>query len=261
MFIILLKILVSVFIVLGLVFISERNPKIGGLLVGLPLGTGIMIFFYSIEQGIPFVLQGIPYGICGLVGSLSFGIGFYLGGKFFIKNPVLHVISALCGGFFAFLCISTLITLCKITLLISLVIFLIGMSFAVYFFKHIPQHKKTMPKRFRISALIFRTIFVVIIVLTVTALAQKIGTRWAGFMASFPTTLCPLLIILAYSDKDELYPNVLKHFSFSVTTTVFFYLLVLWLFPILGIYYGIVVIYLLCFLYLYTLNKIKNQLF
>jgi hypothetical protein len=94
-YLIILKTVVSILAVLGLVYISEKNPKIGGLLAGLPLGTGIVIFFYGIEQGPHFVMQSIPYGISGLVSSLSFIIGFYKRGKYFIKQPVLHVTSAL----------------------------------------------------------------------------------------------------------------------------------------------------------------------
>jgi hypothetical protein len=76
MSLIVLKITVSVAIVLALIFISEKSPRLGGLLAGLPIGTGIMIFFYGIGQEINFIIQGIPYGISGLASSLAFAVGY-----------------------------------------------------------------------------------------------------------------------------------------------------------------------------------------
>lgn len=252
---IIIKILVSIFFVLGLVFVSERSPKIGGLLIGLPLGAGILIFFYGLEQSIDFVTQSIPYAIAGLISTLAFGVGFYLGGKFFLKKPILHVLSALFGGLAGFLGIGFLLSLLKIDLFTGILIFLLGMVFAIIFFRHVPESKNAKPKKFTLSTLIFRALFVVAIVLAITGTAQIIGVKWAGIMASFPTNICPLLIILAYTYKNEIYPSVLKHFSYSVTTLLVFYLSVLWLFPRLGIYYGILAVYLICFSYLYLLSK------
>lgn len=258
---IILKTTISIAVVLVLIFISERSPKSGGLLAGLPIVTSIMIFFYGIEQGTNFVIQGIPYGISGLVSTLSFAIGFYLGGKYFINRPLIHVTTAFISGLFMFFAAGYLISLFNINLSISLIIFAIGTTLAIFFFKHIPIDKKLIPKKLTISTILFRSLFVTATVLIITGTAKIIGAEWAGIMASFPTGLCPLLIILAYSYKNEVYPTVLRNFSYSITTLVVFYLLVLWLFPKMGVYYGTLISYIICFVYLYFLSKIKLRTF
>lgn len=255
-YLIILKTVVSILVVLGLVYISEKTPKIGGLLAGLPLGTGIVIFFYGIEQGPHFVMQSIPYGISGLVSSLSFIIGFYNGGKYFIKQPVLHVTSALLFSLIAFFSVSYFLSLFNITLIISLLIFIVGVVLATLYLNHIPINKKVTKPKPTLYTMSFRALFVTAIILLITGTAKLMGTQWAGVMASFPTAVCPLLIILAYSYKDELYPIVIKTFSYSISTLLVFYLLVLWLFPTMGVYSGTLIAYLVCFIYTYFLKKI-----
>jgi len=258
MYLIIIKILVSVVVVLALIFISEKSPKLGGLLVGLPIGTGIMIFFYGIEQGVDFVTQSIPYGIAGLTGLLSFSVGFYLGGNKFKNSRLLSTLSALTGAFVLFFVMNFLLSFFKINLIVSLIIFVIGILLAILFFKRIPVDKKSIPKKITFSTVTFRILFVTVTVLLITGLAKIIGIKWSGLMASFPVGLCPLLIVLTYTYKDKLYPTVLKTFSYSVTTLVVFYLLVLVLFPPVGVYYGILIAYLICFAYLYIISKIKS---
>ncbi|MBT6121384.1 MFS transporter [bacterium] len=258
MYLITLKTIISIVAIYGLIFISERNPKLGGLLAGLPLGVGIMIFFYGIEQGIDFVILGIPYGVSGLVSMLAFTIGFYWGGKRFLDRPLLHVASATLFGLIAFFCVSYGISLVEVTLISSLVIFLGGFMFSVLFFKYIPIDTNSIasPKKMTLLTGVFRVVFVVAFVLFFTGIASLIGSKWAGIMASFPITLCPLLIILAYSYKDEVYPVVLKNFSYSIATLVVFYLFVFGLFPIIGVYLGTLISYLICLIYVFFLKKI-----
>lgn len=261
LFLVFAKVFVSVIMVLGLVFVSERNPRLGGLLAGLPLGTGIMVFFYSIEQTMDFVLKGIPYGIAGLVSALAFGFGFYWGGMCFVHNRFFHVATAFMTGILAFLGVGALIHWFPITLLNSILIFLVGLFLAIAFFRKISVPPGYTPQKLTLAMLAFRIGVVASIVLIITGLAHHIGAQWAGILASFPTVLSPLLILLAYSHKNALYPNVLKHFSYSITTLALFYLLVLGLFPSLGIYYGLIAAYGICFVYLFLLNKAKTRLF
>ncbi len=256
-----IKTLVSIFVVIGIVFISERRPKIGGLLAGLPLGVGILMFFYAFEQSAAFAITGIPYAIAGLTSTLAFGIGFYLGGKLFLQNNTLHTATSMFFGILAFFISGFLISLAKINLTIGISIFLVGMILSLLFFTAVPESKKIKFQKYTFSVLVFRALFVTAVVLVITGAAKIIGSKWAGIMASFPTMLCPVLIILAYNYKDKLYPNVLKHFSYSITTLVVYYLSILMLYPQFGIYSGTFFAYLICFMYLYalsTIGKIKE---
>jgi hypothetical protein len=261
MSLIIIKTVVSITVVLLLVFVSERNPGLGGLLAGLPIGAGMMVFFYGTEQGVGFAVQGIPYGISGLTSSLSFAVGFYIGGKNFMDRPLFHVAVASLSGLTAFFIVGYLISIFKIDLVASLLIFAAGVIPVVAFFRNIPVKRKSIPKKLNFLTVLFRTLFVAAVVLLVTGIAKIIGHRWSGIMASFPTGLCPLLMILAYSYKDELYPVVLSSFSFSVTTLVVFYLSVSVLFPSTGVFCGTLIAYVICLAYLYLLHKIKLKMF
>ena len=128
---------------------------------------------------------------------------------------------------------------------------------SLIFYRSVPEGNKIKIKEFKFGVLIFRILFVVAIVLTITELAHIIGSKWAGIIASYPTTLSPLLIILAYSYKHEIYPVLLKHLSYSFSTITLFYLLVLWLFPIFDVYIGFIISYIICFAYLFLLSKLN----
>lgn len=253
------KILISITTVLGLVFISERvSPKWGGLLAGLPLGTGIFIFFYSIEQGIEFTRDGIPFGIASLAGSMALNMGFYLGAKI-SQQKFWHIFSASFFGIAAFFIVSFVISQFKISLLTGIILFLIATALSILFFRHVEEHKGHTPAKVTLELILFRCIFIVTLVLTITTIAAKIGPEWSGIFASFPVNGFPLYFILAFHYGDKLYPVVFKHLSYSFSNLCLFYLLVFWLFPILGVYWGILASYSLCFGYLFLLSKVKSH--
>ncbi|OFX16297.1 MAG: hypothetical protein A2033_16980 [Bacteroidetes bacterium GWA2_31_9] len=254
---ILIKIIVSVIIVLTLVYISERNPKLGGIITGLPLGTGIMISFYSYEHGIDFVLTSLPYGIAGMISTIAFGIGFYLGGKNKFTKNIYRVILSLTTGLTFYLFTSYILSFIKINFILSIVIFLSGVFFAFVFYRKVSDSYNIVIKTNNFSNIFFRIILTSSIVLLITGSAGFIGTKWAGLIASFPTILCPLLIILAFLYNGRIYPVLLKHLSYAVSNILVFYLIVNFTFPVIGAVYGIILAYFICILYLLILNKLN----
>lgn len=252
--ILIIKAFISIFIVIGLVLISEKNPKIGGLLAGLPLGIGILMFFYALEQGTTFAIIGIPYAIAGLTGSLAFSIGFYIGGRLFLQNKMINTATSIFCAMLGFFISGFLISLINITLTMGIGIFLLGMILSLLLFTTVPENMEIEIQKYSFFTLVFRALFVTVIVLAFTSAAKIVGSKWAGIIASFPTMLCPVLIILAYNYKDAIYPTVLKHFSYSITSLLVYYLLILILYPKYGIYSGTIFAYLICFMFVYALN-------
>ncbi len=100
-----MKIVISVLIVFGLAEISKRaNPHLAGMISGIPLGTGLSIYFISLEQGIDFTIRGIPWGIAGLAAALVFCFVYLvISGSLALnwKGTVIFLSST--GGIFAFL--------------------------------------------------------------------------------------------------------------------------------------------------------------
>ena len=261
MTLILIKALVSVCAVTGIVFIAERNPRIGGLLTGLPLGAGIVLFFYAFEQGPHFVVDSIPYGIAGLSATLAFAAGFFLGGRLFPHHRLLHPTAAAACGLAAFFLMGFFISRLRIDLPTAIVLVVAGMLLSLLLFTTVAAKKVVTREKFTFPVLIFRLLFVTTAILVITGSASFFGQKWAGVMASFPSTLCPVLIVLAYSHSDKVYPNYLRHFSYGITTLVVYYIQVLILYPRVGIYSGTACAYLTCLLYLYLLSKLAKLFF
>ena len=81
---ILIKILISTVIVVLLAEISTRiNPVLGGILSGLPLGAGLSVYFISYQNGIEFLVTGIPWGISALSSSILFCFFYFITGRYF----------------------------------------------------------------------------------------------------------------------------------------------------------------------------------
>jgi uncharacterized membrane protein (GlpM family) len=58
------KLIISILVVVILSEISKKiNPLLGGILSGLPLGTGLAVYFISYEKGIEFLIGGIPWAV------------------------------------------------------------------------------------------------------------------------------------------------------------------------------------------------------
>jgi hypothetical protein len=251
------KIFLPVIVISLLTLLSERKPKLGGLLSGLPIGAGILIFFYGIEQGIDFVAQGIPYGIAGITSSFTFAIGFYFGGRYFQSQRLLNILSAFTLGFIAFSISSYLISLLILNLYFSIVIVVIGMISTQLFFRNIPIDVKNVANNASWISIILRSIFVAILILTLTAVAGTIGARWSGIFASFPAGLCSMLIILIWLYKDKVYPTVLRNFALGETSLIVFYIVILSITSTVGILLGTFIGYLVVFVYMFILSKIK----
>ena len=69
----LLKIAIAAATVVGLAEIAKRiDPVLSGVLLGLPLGAGLSVYFVAAEQGVDFVVPGLPWAIAGLCSAVVF---------------------------------------------------------------------------------------------------------------------------------------------------------------------------------------------
>ncbi|HZK11345.1 MAG TPA: hypothetical protein VFD10_03205, partial [Atribacterota bacterium] len=101
---ILIKILISTIIVVLLAEISTRvNPVLGGIFSGLPLGAGLSVYFISYQEGIPFLVTGIPWGISALSSSILFCFFYLVTGRYFKpKNNLISIAASSFMGFISF---------------------------------------------------------------------------------------------------------------------------------------------------------------
>ncbi|APC96362.1 MFS transporter [Francisella frigiditurris] len=263
MMLIAIKIILSVLMVLGLIYISEKSPRLGGLCSGLPLSVGVFTYFYARENGLQFLIDSMPYALAGFTSTLIFTMGFYLGGKLFINQRFLNTISALVVGFVVYFISGYGITSLHLNLLSGFIIFLFSMIVSIFFFRHVPDNKRITGKTKlkptnKIMIISFRVTLVSSLVLLITGVSRSVGHEWAGVFSSFPVMLTSVTTVLIFSYKDQLYPGVLKHFSYGVSILIIYDLLIYWLYPILGINFGTVIAYIICFFYLALLNKLNQ---
>ncbi|MEY8714717.1 hypothetical protein AB9G26_05465 [Francisella philomiragia] len=127
--------------VIGLIYISEKSPKLGGLFSGLPLSVGLFTYFYARENGLQFLIDSMPYALVGFASMLLFTIGFYFGSKLFSNQRFINTISALGIGFVAYFTSAYIFTKFNITLSLGLIIFIITMILTIIFFKIVVKKK------------------------------------------------------------------------------------------------------------------------
>lgn len=258
---ILAKILISILIVVLLAEISTRiNPFFGGLLSGLPLGAGLSVYFICYQEGIPFLVTGIPWGISALSSSILFCFFYFITGRYFkSENNLLSIAFCSLTGFISFYVSGYFIYKLNLNLLSAVSIFLIIFFINILILRKIKvnQVSKTN-KENSITKLLIRGLIAGIIISILTEIASIAGSRWAGILSSFPSTLFALLLVLHFEEKNNLYPSVIYGFSFSVSTLLIFYIACWYLLPKLGLNLGFIVVYIISVLYLFLLNKSKN---
>ncbi len=260
---IVVKIVISISVVLILAEIAKRvNPALSGIVSGLPLGTGLSVYFIALQEGIPFMTGGIPWGVAGLASSVSFCLTYFIIGKLTAgKGKFYCIVSASAFSVAVFAFTGYCIQLYTFTLMTSIIFFALVFFinlYIVYRIRIIPE-KVSVKKGGPFRDLI-RGIIVALIILIITGLPGILGGRWAGILSSFPSTLFPLILILHYEYDDSLYPSVIKGFSLGITTLAVFYSGCFYILPLFGLNTGMVIVYLISIIYLSTLNIIKDRI-
>jgi hypothetical protein len=247
------------FVVIVLAEISKRsNPQIAGIIVGLPLGTGLSIYFITLEQGVEFTVRGVPWGIVGLAGAIIFCLVYLLSSRVhFIQNKILRILFSSAVSIIVFILLGYLINLLNLNLLKASVIFLFVFLINLWVVNRIiaGQGQKVKSKS-TYKQYFLRGLVVGGILMLITAIAPLVGSKWANILSSFPSTLFTLLLILHYEDDDQLFPYVIYGYSYSITTLFIFYILYTYFVPIFDLNMGYLIIYILCGCYLYIFQKI-----
>jgi len=255
------KIIISISAVLILAEIAKRaNPALSGIVSGLPLGTGLSVYFITLQEGVPFMTEAIPWGIAGLASSVSFCLAYLITGKVTAgRGRVYSILSASALSVIAFALTGYCIQLYSFSL-ISAVIFFIMVFFIniciVYRIRFIPG--KALIKKRGAGIDLLRGIIVAAIILIITGLPGILGDRWAGVLSSFPSTLFPLILILHFEHDDSLYPSVIKGFSLGITTLAVFYAACFFILPVSGLNAGMLIVYSISIIYLTFLNMGRN---
>ena len=224
----LVKFLITVFVVVGLSEAAKRiNPNFAGILLGLPLGAGITAYFFTLEQGVPFMLGAVPWAIAGLSASLMFTLAYVLAGRYFPPaNRIAAMGASTLGAVILFLAFSFFLRRLEMDILKSLLLTGTVIVLNIIALSRLGIGRGAGSVRpATLGVLLFRAFTAGLTITIITGLAEIVGPGWSGILSAFPVMSFPLLLVLHYEDGNKLYPGVAYGFAFSVTNLVLFYVL------------------------------------
>ena len=256
----LVKLIISIAVVVGLAEIAKRvDPALSGVLLGLPLGAGLTVYFISFEQGVEFLLPGIPWAIAGLASSLLFCLGYLWAGRQIKTGRIVSVISGSLAATALFFISGAFLRSLELDVIRATLLFLVVAAGNLLILRFLPggtEQKKAGP--LSPKELLLRALIAGLIITGVTMAAPLAGSRWAGILSSFPSTLYALLVIVHYETGDELYPVIIRGFARSVTTLAVFYLGCLAALPFFGLNLGFAIVYAISAAYLFLLHHLPR---
>lgn len=229
------KITTSVTMVVGLTLIAERvSPRVAGVLSGYPLGVAVALFFIGIENGADFAAASAVYTLAGFTASLVMVYVYYQVARHYA------VITAATVSVLAFVATTGILRLAEFNLLTGSLITLGTMAITVYLLQPISNVKIEKQVRFSFWVLFIRAAATTAIILLITGLAARAGTRWAGVMSAFPITLFPVMLILHLTYGVNQVFTVIKNFPLGMGALLIYTATVAYGYPSFGVVWGTV---------------------
>ncbi|SCA57148.1 conserved membrane hypothetical protein [Candidatus Terasakiella magnetica] len=220
MSLILIKICVTITIVLGLSVIAERvSPRVAGLLGGYPLGIAIVLVFISYEEGASFAAQSMVHTLAGLCANLSV---FATYGLVISLRPKCPVWLAALLSLLSFMIVGLGLSYIDFDLISAVVFIIIVIAICIFSFKRFAEMKIHRAVRLGFWVTFVRAAMACFVVLSITGLANIMGPQMAGVMASFPSTVFPMVVIIHFTYGPAPVLSIIKHFPNGLGAMVSF---------------------------------------
>lgn len=257
----LLKIAIAASTVVGLAEIAKRiDPVLSGVLLGLPLGAGLSVYFVAAEQGVDFVVSGLPWAIAGLCSAVVFCTVYLAVGQWMKSGRLMEMTSCSVAAIASFFGSAAVVRSLEWTALSATVVFLAVAAANIYLLRLLPQPKIAVGgKAIGLGGLLLRGLIAGAIITAVTLAAPLAGSRWTGILSSFPSTLYALLIVVHFETGKTVYPGILHSFARSVPALAVFFIGCMALLPKLGLNRGFLVVYAISAAYLYLTHKMLKR--
>jgi hypothetical protein len=169
------------------------GPRWGGLILGLPCSTAIVLFFFGYERGTGYAVRAAESGILGLVAAVTLSLAYSLaiGLRWRLPRALLLAVAAylaVAGGF-SYLAAGGVAGRIGVATL--------GVLVAAWLARRIQaagdMGGTIAPSRSR--ALALRTVVPVVCLMTVLGLKDAVGETWAGLLSTFPSTFLAVLVV------------------------------------------------------------------
>jgi hypothetical protein len=185
-----LKLLLTPLLIGGATLVARRwGPRVGGLIVALPLTSGPVLVFLALDQGPAFASTAALGSLAGLAAIAAFCAAYAVVAR--RRGPALCLLAATAAFIAAavvvqpFLDLPTWAVLGGVLVAIAVAPRLIpasGVDHAV-----IPYPWWDIPARMVVATFL---------VLAITAIAPLLGPHWSGVVATFPVYLSVLTVFI-----------------------------------------------------------------
>ena len=246
------KVLLTVAAILGLAMIAERaTPQIAGILSGYPLGTALVLFFYGIEIDADFASASVPYNLLGHLSALTFSYVYFLSCR---TAAVRSVLAASLKALTGYAMVALLMSRASVTIVTSAILSAASIALFSYLFRKTPNHVMMNKIPLTPGAMLFRIAISAGIVLLITGVAQSVGIGLAGIFSAFPLVVYPLVLMIHLTYGADSARTVLKNFPRGLWTVLLYSVTVYFAYPVLGVYLGTVIAYLVATAALLAIN-------
>jgi hypothetical protein len=179
MLLVLKLILAPLLVALATLVVRRWGPKIGGIVVGLPISTGPIFLFLAIDQGVEFAeaaCVGILFGLVGLAGfALAYAAASLRAGwavSLLVAALAFFLVSAAVGGYGASGLIGAALAAYAALLLTAWLI------------------RRSRPQAVKLASpwwdIWFRMAAAAALTLAITASAQRLGATFSGIVGTYP---------------------------------------------------------------------------
>lgn len=168
------------------------GPNWGGIILGLPISTALVLLFYAIDAGADFAMAAVDSGILGVGAAVGAAVAFVAmlarGANF-----TLSIIIAV-GGYLAVAAVLQRMSIERTEL--RLLVSLACVTCACVAMRLVSAPVTTQPRCCSVArSMILRTLTPVVCLLTVVGLKDFVGPQWAGLLSTFPSTFLSVAIV------------------------------------------------------------------
>lgn len=258
MALLLVKILVSVLTVLGLSSLAEHlNPRIAGILSGMPLGGVLILFFVGMELGPEFATTSALYAVPSVTATIAFALGYYFASH--IKGRLSPLFSSL-AGLACYFIVAFSLNAMAIDLMLGISISLTTLVIVTWLFRSSEANKIRTKPKMTLARLLFRSGMASIFVVGITVIADAVGPHWAGLLIGFPMTFLPVLLIIHITYSAEHVRTIIRNFPLGLVGLLCFLIAANQTIPHFGVNMAIVISMGCALCYLSLLALVLNQL-
>lgn len=254
-----LKAIVSVGIVVGLSVAAERaGPRLAGLLIGLPLGAGMVVVFTGYEQGADFAAAAAVHMVPGFLTTFVFIYAYGAIAARQNRGGLRSVVIPTLGAHVGYGTAAWVLSQFQIPLMVSIPMLCIGVVIVHRMMASLPDNPITARVTFGWKVLAFRAGMATTVIIIITSIAGLVGPQWTGLLTAYPITLLPLVLVLHITYSGAEVAAVLKHVPFAMGSVTSFCLAIVFTLPAFGLWWGVLIAYGAAATYLVTFSTINR---